>query len=106
VEQVRIEELKNGYAQLTERAHYGERILIVKGLQRRPWAILGPVESKGVSMADMIDNAERLKDELMNKHSGDLDAVMRELTQLLQAASTATALVEQERQKRMQGDHK
>jgi hypothetical protein len=57
-------------------------------------------------MADMIDNAERLKDELMNKHSGDLDAVMRELTQLLQAASTATALVEQERQKRMQGDHK
>lgn len=51
-------------------------------------------------------DANRLVAELREKHGGDLDAVMRELIALSQAASTATALVEQERQKRMQGDHK
>lgn len=101
-----IEELKNGYAELVERAHDGERVLIVKGRSRKPWAVLGPVEDKGVSVTQMISDAEKLRDELMRKHDGDLDAVMRDLIALSQAASTATALVEQERRRRGEPDHK
>ena len=51
-------------------------------------------------------DANNLIAELREKHDGDLDAVMRELIALSQAASTATALVEQERRRRLEGDHK
>jgi prevent-host-death family protein len=86
----------------------GERLVItrhgtdVAGLV--PMADVQYLEGSGY-MTVTVD-ANKLVAELREKHDGDLDAVMRELTQLLQAASTATALVEQERQRRMTGDHK
>jgi len=51
-------------------------------------------------------DANKLIADLREKHGGDLDAVARELIALSQSATTALGLVEQERQRRMTGDHK
>lgn len=99
---------------LLRRTRQGERVGVTH--QGVLAAVLLPASDwtqKEHQMTVTVD-ANRLIAELREKHAGDLDAVMRELIALSQAASTATALVEQERQRRMTphdscgvtGDHK
>ena len=109
MDKIGVRELQKTPGLYIDRVRYGGARFVVTQ-HGTDAAALVPMDDlrylEGSGYMTVTVDANRLIAELREKHDGDLDAVALELIQLSQAATAALSAVEQERQRRMAGDHK